>query len=575
MKPGPSLNHAACEAIERLRPVDETPRFLGARKAYLDALPVAAAVIAGARSGFKILERNALYKRIDTAISPRRQDRLIARLRADKQLRNVLNQTSAGERFEWRDGGIVDGRYFTVAIAPLSPSPEFGPRALLTLIDRTSEVQTENSLRRQALSDPLTGLANRGGFVEALELHIANDGADQVAVVLVDLARFSRVNECIGTLGGDELIITVARRLSGLLRGYDLLGRTGANEFAFALQLVEGPGDALHVARRVHAALATPFRLSDFEIKIDCALGCALAADGGSDAEQLIRHAQLALKTAKTTGRIEVYQPAALDAARRRFVIETELRRAIERDELTLAFQPLMSLANGGIAGFEALARWHHPDRGEIHPNEFITVAEDSGLIVPLGRWALDRALATLASWDINAGLALPLYMGVNLSPIQFTRDDVPRTVAEGLATHRLPGNRLTIELTESALIADPERTGRTLEALKGHDIRVAMDDFGTGFSNLATLQRLPIDTLKIDRSFVTDMLEDRDKAAIVRAILSLAQALGMATIAEGVETGALAKTLGALGCTVGQGFHFSPALSSDAAFAFARASVA
>ena len=574
MEPGLSLQDVAVEAIERLRPVDETPRFLGARKAYLDALPIAAAVIAAGARGFKILEHNSRYLLVDTCKSRRRADRLIARLRADDRLRAVLNGHSSGERFEWRDGGLIDGRHFTVAVAPLSPSPEFGPRALLTLIDRTSEIQTENSLRRQMLSDPLTGLANRGGFVEALELRIANDGTDQVAVVLVDLARFSRVNECIGTIGGDELIITVARRLSGLLRGYDLLGRIGANEFAFAVQLVEGPGDALHVARRIHDALATPVRLSDFEIKVDCAIGFTLAHEGASDAEQLIRHAQLALKTSKTSGRIEVYQPAALDAARRRFIIETELRRAIERDELTLAFQPLMSLATGDIAGFEALARWHHPDRGEIAPSEFIAVAEDSGLIVPLGRWALDAALKALAAWDSAAEHSLPLYMGVNLSPIQFTRDDVPRAVAEGLAAHRLPGNRLTIELTESAFITDPERAGRTLEALKAHAVNIAMDDFGTGFSNLASLQRLPIDTLKIDRSFVTDMLEDRDKAAIVRAILSLAQALGMATIAEGVETGALAKTLGALGCTVGQGYHFSPALPADAAYAFACASI-
>jgi diguanylate cyclase (GGDEF)-like protein len=439
---------------------------------------------------------------------------------------------------------------------------------MVTLIDRTSEVQVGESLRRQILSDPLTGLANRTGFVEGLEVRIADDGPESFAMVLVDLARFSRVNECMGSLGGDELIITVARRLLSVLRGSDLLGRTGADEFAIAVNITEGPGDVLHVARRVEAALAQPFRLSDFEIKIDCAIGCALTDDSG--AEELIRHAQLALKSAKITKRIEVYQPAVLDAARRRFTLETELRRAIDRDELTMAYQPLVSLATGKVSGFEALARWDHPDLGSVPPNEFIAVAEDSGLIVPLGRWAIDHALKTLAAWDVAAARTLPLYFGVNLSPIQVARDDVARVAESALRDHGVAGNRLAIELTESVIVGDPERAGKTLEALKAFNAIVAMDDFGTGFSNLASLQKLPIDVLKIDRSFVTGMLEDSDKVALVRAILSLAQALGMTTTAEGIESAELARTLAALGCTTGQGYLFSHPLDSDAALAFA-----
>ncbi len=561
------------EVGAELAPVDETPRFLAARQAYLDALPIAAAVVAAGSRGIRVNARNTAFAKLDRKDAPRRAA-LLTRLAASKRLQRVLTGACEGDRFEWRDGGMIDGRHFIVSVSPLSPSPTNGARALLTLVDRTIEVQTERSLRRQILIDPLTGLPNRTGFVDGLELRIADDGSDQLAVALVDLSRFSRVNECMGTLGGDELIVTVARRLTTTLRGHDLLARTGANEFAIVVRLTEGPGDVLHVARRIEAALAQPFRLSDFEIKLDCAIGCALATGTGDGAEELICHAQLALKTAKTSKRIEMYQPSAMSAAHRRFTLETELRRAIERDELTLAFQPLIALASGKIAGFEALARWRHPEQGEIHPSEFVPVAEDSGLIMPLGRWALDSALRTLAAWDAEAGRTLPLYIGVNMSPIQIARDDVAQTVAAALRNHRLAGHRLSVELTESALIVDPVRAGRTLEALKACDAMVAMDDFGTGFSNLASLQRLPIDTLKIDRSFVTDMLDDPDKVAIVRAVLGLAHALGMTTTAEGIETPELARTLAALGCTTGQGFTFAPALAPAAALAFALESL-
>ncbi len=564
--------------VRQMAPIDEVPRFVAARQAYLDALPVAAAVVGQWARGIRILANNAHFAKLDASTDRKRPGDVLTRVHATERIRRVLSGDSDGERFDWRDGGMIDGRHFSVAIAPLSPSPKNGNRALVTLIDRTGEVQASNSLRRQLLADPLTGLANRAGFVEGLECRIADDGAERSAIVLIDLSRFSRVNECMGALGGDELIITVARRLVTILRTGDLLGRIGANEFAIAVRLEEGPGDVLHIARRVVEALTQPFRLSDFEIKIDCALGCALPTGGlhedSGTAETLIRHAQLALKTAKVTRRIEVYQPAALDAARRRFSIETELRRAIDRDELTMAFQPLMSLSTGCISGFEALTRWVHPDQGAISPAEFIAVAEDSGLIVPLGRWALDHALATMATWDATTVGGLPLYMGVNLSPIQVASDDVAGSVAAALRAHRLSGHRLSIELTEGVLVADPERAGRMLEALKACDAQVAMDDFGTGFSNLASLQKLPIDVLKIDRSFVTDMLDDPDKVAIVRAILSLAQALGMTTTAEGIETAELARTLAALGCTTGQGYHYSHALAADAALAYALASL-
>ena len=539
---------------------------------FLDALQIAASVVTYVDGELAVEVSNQYWNRLDAQIAG--TGHLIERAGCAMQVDEVFAGDSGSSCFEWRDGGIIDGRHFSVAITPFRASGLTGARALMTLIDRTNEVQAEKSLRNEMLHDSLTGLANRLGFIDRMDQQFADESCADYAVVVVDLARFSRVNECIGSLGGDELIITAARRLMSALRGHDKVARTGANEFALIVRIVDGPGDVLHVAKRIEAVMSQPYRLSDFEMKVDCAVGCAMASDADNDSERLMRHAQIALKIAKTSQRVEFYKPSALAAARRGFIIETELRRALENDGLSMAFQPLMSLKTNRIIGFEALARWKHPVMGVIVPDEFIKVAEESGLIVPLGRWALDKALKTLRDWDRTTRRKLPLSMAVNLSAIQIARDDVAKFVEAGLREHNIKGSRLTIELTESAIIADPERAGRTLSALKSCDAMVAMDDFGTGFSNLAALQRLPIDTLKIDRSFITDMIGDADKVAIVRAILSLAAALGMATTAEGIETPALADTLAGLGCTTGQGYLYAPPIGPDEALSFAKASL-
>jgi diguanylate cyclase (GGDEF)-like protein len=553
-------------------PEPETDAYEATRQAYLDALPIAAAVLVPGDKGPYIFLQNAAFRQLDT---PAARERLVSRTDCAARVNNVLTGVTARESFEWRDGDAVNGRHFSIGIASLTTSRDGIPRALFTFVDRTVEIQNERSLRSEMLCDSLTGLPNRQGFIELIEERCSSDSDNQHAVVIVDLARFSRVNECIGSLGGDELLITVARRLKSTLRGYDRLARTGANEFAMIVRIVDGPGDVLHVARRVEDVLAQPCRLSDFEIKVDCAIGCALANDLDKDAERLMRHAQIALKAAKISGRVEFYKSDALAVARRHFIVETELRRAIERGGLTMAYQPLIDLKTGRVTGFEALARWKHPVIGQIPPDEFIRVAEESGLIVPLGRWAIDCALGTLKDWDDAAGTELPIHIAVNLSAIQIARDDIGRAVSDSLKHHGVHGSRLTIELTESAIVGDPDRAGRALTALKACDAMVAMDDFGTGFSNLASLQRLPIDTLKIDRSFVTGMIGDEDKMAIIRAILSLADALGMSTTAEGIETRELAMALAGLGCTTGQGYLYAAPLVAKDALRFAMTSLA
>jgi EAL domain-containing protein (putative c-di-GMP-specific phosphodiesterase class I) len=289
------------------------------------------------------------------------------------------------------------------------------------------------------------------------------------------------------------------------------------------------------------------------------------------DAEDLIRNAQIAMKRAKQSGHAELYQAGDSVTARQRFSLETELRRAIERDQLHLAFQPLIELSTGRVIGFEALARWDHPEKGAISPVDFIPVAEESGLIVALGRWALRAATRTLAEWDRRAGAPLPVHMAVKVSAVQFQRDDVVSAIKAALTESGIAGSRLKIELTESCIVTDPDGIARVLRAIHGLDVTIAMDDFGTGYSSLTYLQRLPIDVLKIDRSFVAPMLHDRDSVAIVRAILGLASALGMATTAEGVESEALIETLIGLGCDIAQGYYFARPLPSDEAFAYLR----
>jgi predicted signal transduction protein with EAL and GGDEF domain len=368
-----------------------------------------------------------------------------------------------------------------------------------------------------------------------------------------------------GSLAGDELLITFARRLILALRAGDVLARTGGNEFGVLVSLRRGVEDALKAAERIQQVMTAPFKLSELEIRVECAIGVALM-HAGQDSEELFRNAQFAVKQAKAAGVPQVYEPHQATEARRRFSIETELRRALEKDQLKLFYQPLINLKTGRVAGFEALARWDHEDRGEISPTEFIPVAEESGLILTLGRWAMDKATRTLADWDKQVGEELPLYVSVNLSAIQIARDDIAGMVGSTLKTNGLNGNRLSLELTESAIVQDPSRAIRVFDGLKALDASLAMDDFGTGYSSLAYLQRLPIDVLKIDKSFVSGMMVDPDAVAIVRAVLSLAEALGMSTTAEGIETVELATTLATLGCASGQGFYFAKALEPEAA---------
>ena len=568
-------------AVSRLRRTDRlntTPHLVAVDDlGLLEALPIAAAIIERAPNRLlSVTAHNekfvdAVERSTCTATDWNDADCLKSGPIAELVQRFLDGGDLNGE-LDLKQGEGVASQFFRLKLAPL-PRSDGPERCLLSVVDRTVEVQAERTLRAEMLRDSLTGLPNRLAFTEAIETAGANVARDlEHAVLVVDMLRFSRINESMGSLAGDELLITFARRLILALRAGDVLARTGGNEFGVLVSLRRGVADALKAAERIQQVMTAPFKLSELEIKVECAIGVALMT-AGQDAEELFRNAQFAVKQAKLAGKPQVYEPKQATEARRRFSIETELRRALDKDQLELFYQPLIDLRSGQVAGFEALARWNHEDRGEISPTEFIPVAEESGLILQLGRWAMDRAARTLADWDAQSGEELPCYVAVNLSAIQVARDDIPAMVESALKSTGLSGERVTLELTESSIVQNPARATRVFDALKALDTTVAMDDFGTGYSSLAYLQRLPIDVLKIDKSFVSGMMVDPDAVAIVRAVLSLAEALGMSTTAEGIETVELATTLATLGCGSGQGFYFAKPLESSAALDFFRSS--
>ncbi len=539
--------------------------------AWVSSLPIAAAVFSHDNDVITQVASNQLFDNI--VLSEQRETGLDM---AEFALRiDAIVAENRQSHFEcWQSSDLVNRRELEINIARFGEQQD---KFLLSLVDRTAEATSRANLRREMLSDSLTGFFNRTGFEEEVEKAIAvlaktkstQDGCAKYAVILIDLARFSLVNESVGALAGDELIITVARRLYSRVRRNEILGRLGGNEFALFVDL-DNAGECVRaIAERLSTALAEPCQLSGLEIQVECAFAAAVGDVANDDPSDIIRFAQIALKRAKTSKRFELYSAGGVDTSRHRFSLETDLRRALQNDELELHYQPLMDMKTGQINGFEALARWQHPDLGFISPIDFIPVAEESGLIVPLGRWALEQAARTISDWDSRASGELPFKISVNMSAVQLLRDDVVDAVSGALKGAGICGSRMTIELTESAFVSDPDGAKRILNALKALNTNLAMDDFGTGYSNLAYLQQLPIDVLKIDRTFINGMLENRDKRAIVRTVLSLARALGMETTAEGIETLETSDALKKLGCSIGQGYYYARPLTSEAAYTF------
>jgi diguanylate cyclase (GGDEF)-like protein/PAS domain S-box-containing protein len=426
----------------------------------------------------------------------------------------------------------------------------------------------ESKVRHQALHDPLTGLPNRSLLLDRLNHWAARAGRDRstAAVLFVDLDNFKVINDALGHEHGDRLLCSVADRLERELRPSDTIARVGGDEFVVFCEDIPSEHHALAMVDRLVHALGEPFDLGDQAQHATASVGIALG-DGNSDPEMLIRNADAAMYRAKERGRAryELFD----DEMRQRSIswleTEGELRRAIENGELRNVYQPIVSPRSGTIVGFEALVRWHHPERGVISPADFIPIAEQSGLIVPLGRTVLEYACREAVEWNRDRGDRPPLRVAVNFSPRQLSHPKAIDTVLATLDAAGLEPSLLCVEITESALVEDAASTLSTLNRLKELGVTLALDDFGTGYSSLTYVRRFPIDTLKIDRSFIDGIVGSSEDEAIVTAVLSMGRALGVNVVAEGVETEEQADRLRVLGCKLAQGYLFSRPVAPDA----------
>jgi diguanylate cyclase (GGDEF)-like protein/PAS domain S-box-containing protein len=423
--------------------------------------------------------------------------------------------------------------------------------------DISERMHIQQRLDHLAHHDPLTELPNRLLLLDRLQRAMgrATRHGKQMAALFLDLDRFKQINDTLGHSIGDRLLRAVAGRLARCLRQDDTVARLGGDEFAILLEDLDHPEDVAPILEKLMATMRHPFVLEGQEFFLSFSIGISLYPRDGGDAETLLRNADTAMYRAKAEGRSSYrFYTADMNArAFERLDLESRLRRALERDEFVLHYQPKLDLGSGRVTGVEALLRWRHPDQGLVPPGEFIPMLEETGMIVPVGRWVLHEACRQARVWQ-QAGLP-PLTMAVNLSTHQFRRDDVCALVREMLAIHQLPATELELEITESALMDDVGRAAASIRQLRDLGVRVAIDDFGTGYSSLAYLKRFAITSLKIDRAFVRDVCDDQDDAAIVAAVLAMAQRLQLQVVAEGVETRDQLEFLRSEGCDQMQGY--------------------
>jgi diguanylate cyclase (GGDEF)-like protein len=456
------------------------------------------------------------------------------------------------------DGAVIEVRS--------TPLPDGG--MVQTFTDVTKRRQAESYIARLASEDPLTGLPNRRVFGAAIETLSGGGGeadasaAKDFAVLFLDLDRFKAVNDTLGHRVGDMLLIEVAQRLQKSLSpdnvsGRTVLARLGGDEFAIVLPEFSSPAEIEALARIIAEAINQPYEIDGHRIRSSVSIGIAIGPRDGKNADDILMAADLALYAVKTSGRgtYLFYQPAMNQEVNDRRQIEMDLREAIEQNRLHLEYQPIVDLRRNVVVGFEALARWRHSTRGAISPVVFIPIAEDSGLILPLGEWALREACRQAAHWPAELKIA------VNLSPVQFSLPNFADIVLDILAETGLAPERLVLEITERLFISDIDKALTILHRLKGLGIGIAMDDFGIGYSSLSLLRSFPFDRIKIDRSFVTDLGEDTQTNVIVQAVIIIARSLGMTTVAEGVESAGQQRLLMALGCDAVQGYFYSPAV--------------
>ncbi|HEY5318083.1 MAG TPA: EAL domain-containing protein, partial [Solirubrobacteraceae bacterium] len=462
-----------------------------------------------------------------------------------------------------------DGSEFPVEIS-LSPlETEDGTLISSAIRDVTERKLARDALTYQARHDSLTGLPNRGLFLDRLEHAIdrAKRSHSTLAVLFLDIDDFKLVNDTLGHEAGDRLLVEMTPRLRAALRPGDTVARFGGDEFVVLCEDLSSDADATHIAERIAFACSRPVTLGPHQHLVTMSAGVVVVDRGCSTATDLLRDADAAMYRAKATGkgRVELFDLSMRERLIERIAIESDLRLALERQEFRLHYQPMISLDGGEIIGVEALLRWQHPERGLLEPARFIQIAESTGLIVPIGEWAIEEACRQAAGWrDACAPDQSPLTVSVNISPRQIARSELASSVAKILDRTGLEASLLDLEITESVLLEDAEASARVLRELKAVGVRLVLDDFGTGYSSLSYLKRFTIDALKIDRSFVDGLGRDPENGAIVNAVVGMARALDVSVTAEGVETPDQLARLRASGCAFAQGYLFSEPIPPD-----------
>jgi diguanylate cyclase (GGDEF)-like protein/PAS domain S-box-containing protein len=440
-----------------------------------------------------------------------------------------------------------------------------------SMTDITARKDLEERLRREAQFDTLTSLPNRAYALDLLRRSIARSkrNKDQLfAVLFLDCDRFKVVNDSLGHAAGDALLRLVAGRLNACVRPGDVVARLGGDEFVLILEGVRDAEEAVVVSERVKHSMTQPLFVDGRELFMSVSIGIAMSREGVERPEDYIRDADLAMYRAKMGGRArhEVFRPEMRDGAVRQMALQNELRHSIERGELRVMYQPIWSLITGRITGFEALVRWDHPEHGPMQPADFIPIAEETGLILPVGEWVMRQAAACLAQWNMHVVPETPVWMSVNVAAKQLTNPGFIQAVRSTIEEAGIEASRFRLEITESMIMADSVAATGALDQLKGLGIHLLMDDFGVGHASLSYLHRLPISTIKIDRYFVGRIDSNSECLEIVRTILNLSRSLAMDVVAEGVESSAQREVLQALGCEFVQGYLLSPPLDAEAA---------
>jgi diguanylate cyclase (GGDEF)-like protein len=453
----------------------------------------------------------------------------------------IGRQESETHYYELADGRIIASVY--------NPTPNGG--WVGTFEDVTERRRAEAQVMHMARHDALTGLPNRALFREKLEQKLAHN--ETFAVHFIDLDRFKTVNDTLGHPVGDALLCAVTERVQMAIRGVDTVARLGGDEFA-VIQTGARPTDASELAGRLIQLIAEPFEVFGNQIVIGASIGIAMAPDDGNESDQLLRNSDMALYRVKGGGRgaYHFFEPEMDAEMQLRGALELDLRKALSEQQFELHYQPILDMVSGKVVGVEALTRWNHPDRGKVAPDLFIPIAEETGLIVPLGDWVLRQACRDATTWPSHVSVA------VNLSAVQFRNPTLVYSIASALSDTGLAPTRLDLEITETIFLQQDQATLETLRQIRELGVRISMDDFGTGYSSLSYLRSFPFDKIKIDRSFTQELGRREDCLAIIRAVTRLGSSLGMITLAEGVETAEQFEILRAEGCDQAQGFLFS-----------------